>query len=127
MSRAGLLQPENAIVMIRGTSKSLLLTVTDEDSNPVNLTNATIYFSVKRELDCDAPCIYKSTLVPSEIEIMDALAGTAKIKLLPADTANMVASDYYYDVWIVLSTGARYAIIKPSIFTIQAGVTVLTI
>ena len=39
--------PANAVTIIRGTSKTLVLTVKDKDGAVVDLTGSTIYMTVK--------------------------------------------------------------------------------
>jgi hypothetical protein len=120
-----ILAPENAVQVIRGTSLTLNLTVVDASSNPVNLTGCSIYMTVKSSLSDITNLFQKSTQNGSQITITAPTAGQAQIYLLPSDTQTLDIRDYYFDVWVVLVSGARYAVIPPSTFTVQAGVTFL--
>jgi hypothetical protein len=120
-----ILLPENSVTVHRGASKTLNLTVKDADGNPVDLTGATLYFTVKRK-ETDASCIIqKISSDVAQIEIASpATQGTAQIFLQPSDT-NKDPGKYRFDVWVVLASGARYVVVKPSVFEIVPGVTVL--
>jgi hypothetical protein len=124
-----ILLPENAVSIYRGVSKTLKLTVaqTDEEGEvvPVDLTGASIYFTVKRDLKDTIPVIKKSTAQITEVEITDAYAGEANIFLNPLDTQNLEPGQYLFDVLAVLASGKRYVVVKVSIFEVLAGVTVI--
>lgn len=119
-----ILLPENAVSVTRGTSKTLVLTVKDKDDKPVNLTGATIYFSVKRkETDTGNPLIQKISTDSAQIEIPNPTDGIAKIYLQPSDTQNLDITQYKFDVWMVSAIGKRFVVVKPSIFNVEAAVT----
>jgi hypothetical protein len=119
-----MLLPENAIEIIRGTSKTLELLVVDEDGVAVDLTNGAIVFSVKKRTDDVLPLIQKKSTVPAEAEIVAPREGRARIYLIPADTQNLEVMPYVFDCWLLL-TGKRYAVVPPSTFLVLAGVTFL--
>ena len=121
----GILLPENAVTATRGASKTLNLTVKDKDGNPVNLTGSTLYFTVKKK-ETDRVCvIQKISTDAAQIEVASpATKGTAQIFLQPSDT-NKDPGKYRFDVWVVLASGARFVVVKPSVFEIVPGVTVL--
>lgn len=134
------LLPENSVRVIRGTSKSFKLTVSDlrEDSivscgcdkaspPPLDLTGATIHFTVKKEISDRLPVIKKSSINSSEIEIVNAKAGIAKIHLAPSDTQDLEPNFYVFDVWVVLANGKRFCITGPCQLQIEYGVTFLPI
>jgi hypothetical protein len=119
-----ILLPENAVSVTRGTSKTLVLTVKDKEGDPVNLTGATIYFSVKRdEEDVGNPLIQKISTNSTEIEIPNPTDGIAKIYLQPSDTQNFDVTQYKFDVWMVSAIGKRFVVVKTSIFNVEAAVT----
>ena len=133
-----ILLPENAVSIYRGVSKTLKLTITDvnEDSVvcdsssrgrpvPVDLTGATIHFTVKREVKEAVPVIKKSTASVTEVEITDPKGGIAKIYLNPNDTRDLEPGQYVFDVLAILASGKRYIVVKVSIFEVLAGVTVV--
>lgn len=117
-----ILYPENAIVIIRGSSKTLKLVVSDENGGLVNLTGATIYFSVKVGARDPQPLFQKSSNTPTQAEITVPREGVALIYLQPSDTQNLDPHEYVFDVWVILSNGKRYPVVKPSVFAVQPGV-----
>ena len=119
-----ILLPENSVSVIRGTSKTLVLTVKDKNKEPVDLTGATIYFSVKKkETDTGNPLIQKVSTDSVQIEVPNPTDGIAKIYLQPSDTQNLDITQYKFDVWMVSSIGKRFVVVKPSIFNVEAGIT----
>lgn len=121
----GLLAPESAISLIRGTSKTILLSVTTSAGKPVDLTGATLFFTVKVREEDEMPLIHKSSVDIAQIEVTDAIGGAAKIYLNPEDTHDTDIGQYMFDVWVVLSSLKRYVVIPPSTFEVLPGVTEL--
>lgn len=127
MATPGLTQPRNAVKIIRGVSKTFELTVKDEAGDPVDLTSGRVLFSVKTDLqDLHAIIQKDSDAGAAQVELTEPKAGKAQIKLDPSDTNTLDVREYVFDVWVILSNGKRHAVIPPSIFEIQAGVTVIT-
>lgn len=122
----GILLPENSISIIQGTTKTLSLTVKDGDGNVVDLTNATVYFTVKKR-ECDTtPLLFKSSDSITQIEIPLATDGVAKIYIAPTDTSTMAAGQYKFDIVVELASGDRHVVVPPSIFEVKLGITRLT-
>jgi hypothetical protein len=122
---AGLTAPKNAISIIRGQSKTYALAVTDKNGDPVDLTGSRVIFSVKTSFCAEDALIRKdSNNGTTEIEITNALGGLADIKIVPSDTNTLDATEYIFDVWVVLSSGKQYPVIPPSKLVVEAGVTV---
>ncbi len=120
------LLPENALEVVKGSSRTLPLQVTDPVTGAaVNLTSSTIYFTVKRKLSDTIPLIQKTTTLSSEIALTLPREGEAEIYLLPADTGRLDAGSYLFDVWVILADGTRHPVIPPSSFEVQPSVTVL--
>ncbi len=122
---ASFLLPANSLSVIRGASKTYQLTVTDENGASINLTGATVYFTVKKTIQDTEPLIQKKSTDITQINIVSPRAGIAQIFLKPADTATRDVGDYVFDVWVVLTTGKRYPVVPPTTFEIVSGVTVL--
>jgi hypothetical protein len=123
----GILRPENALQVVRGSSKTIDLTVTNEDGNPVDLTGSTVYFTVKRLVTDASPLIQKKSSDALEIDIFDPRGGVARIYLNPADTQNLALNPYVFDVWVVLSSGKRYPVVGPATFDMLPSVTVIPV
>lgn len=113
------------ISMFAGESRTLRITVTDEESeDPIDITTATsIELQVKkRPGDADPPLISKSLL--SGISLLaqsgDTL-GQADAVLEPSDTASLRGL-YYWDVVVTISGSRQYVVAPTSKLTIGASV-----
>lgn len=107
----------------RGDSKTCDLTVTDSEGSAFNLTDAAIWFTVKRDpRDTDAKAIItKATAnvdggADSQILITDGAAGEAEIYLLPADTEGLEIPSYdlHYGVQVKTAAGKVYTVARGS-------------
>ena len=119
------LLPANSLSIFKGTSRTLELHVIDSTGKCVNITGATIVFTLKKCAGDQFPIIQKTSASILQVEITDPKGGVARIYLNPADTMNLDPGDYVYDVWIILASGKRYVLIPESTFTVLQGVTVL--
>ncbi len=124
-----LLPPENAVEIYRGVSKTIFLRVIrrglDGSETSVDLTGASVYFTVKREERDAFPVVKKSSASSSQIEITDLRGGVAAIKLLPGDSKDLDVGQYVFDVLVILANGERHVVILPSIFEVRAGVSIV--
>lgn len=121
------LLPENALEVVKGSSRTLPLVVTDPSTGEaVNLTSSMIYFTVKRKISDPIPLIQKTTTLSSEIALTAPREGKAEIYLLPSDTIRLDAGSYLFDVWVILADGKRHPVVPPSSFEVRPSVTVLT-
>lgn len=130
MATSSIVASENEVEIVRGTSKNFELLVSDENGDPVDLTGARVISTVRCELGDDKVSIQKDSSVgATQAEILtqsgDTL-GKALIKFSPSDTQNLDPGEYVFDVWVILSSGARHIVVGPSPFIIKRGVTVLT-
>ena len=124
---SNILRPENLISVIRGTSKTFELEITDDDGAVVDLTGATLYFTVKAKLEDTNPLIQKKSSDALEIDIYDPRGGKAKIYLNPSDTQTLALKPHIFDVWVVLSSGKRYVVVGPSTFELKPAGTVIPV
>lgn len=126
----------NAIEIYKGQTKDIQVTVTqigqdpttgDYPANiPVDLTGATVYFTVKARPGDPVTLVYKVSTTSSQITIATpTTGGIATIHLLPLDTYKMAADTYVFDIWVVLSTGATYPVVEVAEFIIKEPVTVV--
>ena len=116
------------LTLLRGESKTLRLTVRDKEKNTVDLTGATIYFTVKTNTGASNAVIFKSSATSAEAEIdPDQVTnrGIGRFFLSPSDTATLAPGKYVYDVWVELAGGDRHAVIRPSQVEIVRAVTEL--
>lgn len=126
------LLPENAITIVRGSSKTYELIVTDDgpgaSGKAVDLTGARVVFSVKRDIDDPETAVLirkDSQTDVTQAEITLPREGKARIYLVPADTQTFAPAEYVFDVWVFLPNGKRYPVIPPSIFNVTLAVTLV--
>lgn len=99
------------IIMTRGDTARINLTILDADGNPYTPSEGdVIKFSVKKSWQ------------DTEYAIQKTITDTIHIE--PADTAGLDIGDYVYDVQIALENGDVNTIIPPSVLTIEPEVTV---
>lgn len=114
----------NTVQIYRGQSKTLEVVVKDDSCNPVDLTGATVFFSVKMNSTDPTALITKSSTDSTQILILTpTINGIAQIFIKPLDTQYLEIDTYIFDVWVQLPSGNRYPVIPISEFIIQAGVT----
>jgi hypothetical protein len=68
------------------------------------------------------PLIYKTSAHGTQAAITLPRTGIAEIYLVPADTQNLAVKQYLFDVWVILSSGKRHQVVKPSTFDLQPSV-----
>jgi len=125
MSTAGYEGP--TISIYKGESKTLRLTVVDENRDPIDLNGATITMTVKQKI-CDTTALFtKVSTDTDQIEILTPTTdGKADIKIAPSDTTPLDPGEYVHDTWVVLASGRRGPAIKPGVFEVLRSVIVLT-
>lgn len=103
------------IEIIRGTSKNIRLSLTDEAGNNYAPRPGDVaVFGVKRLLSS------KELVITKKAEVQED--GTALFTLLPEDTAELCCDKYFYDVG--LETGDEFYIVIPATtFRIKNNVT----
>lgn len=121
------IQPENSLSIIRGTSRTLQLALTDGNGKFVDLTGAKIIMTVKTATTDINPLIQKSSDNPAQAAITVPRQGKAEIYLVPADTQTLTIKQYTFDIWLILPSGKRLVVVPPSVFDVQAGVTLLAL
>lgn len=127
-----LLEPQNALQVFKGESKTLKLTILQPDPDnpggciPLDISGSTLYFTVKERADSPEVLIRKTSVSLVEIELSDPRAGIARIFLIPSDTSGLsTIKSYVFDIWIVLSSGERHTVVKVSTFRVLQGVTTI--
>ena len=97
-----------------GENKTILLSLASL-SGAFDLTGATVFFTVKRDV-CDSKAlIAKSSNVVTEIEILLPQSdppnkGKAKIFILPSDV-NVSPGDVVVDAWIITILGKKIRVV----------------
>lgn len=110
------------IEIYRGDNRTFKVTVTDGAGGAVDITGATIIFSVKEDISDTDYEIQKTSAQGSEITITDAGNGIYEVYLIPADTQNMDLGVYEYDSQLTTSASKVYTTVRGE-FTVQGDVT----
>lgn len=119
------LAPGNSVSIIRGTTKTLQVSVANPDGTATNLTGAKLVLTVKGALYEDLPLIQKLTTDATQAVITKPREGLVDFFFEPRDTQGLTPRDYIFDVWLLTATGERYAVVAPTPFTVLPGVTYL--
>jgi hypothetical protein len=105
----------------QGDSDVLEFSFTDESGNPINITGATLYFSVKSSVN-DTDYFFQKIVTNHT----NASEGLTQIEITSEDTN--IAGSYLYDCEIVFADGTRDSFLpgsklKTGKFIISKGVT----
>lgn len=120
-----MLSPQNTLVITRGTSKTLQLTVARPDTTYYDLTGGKLVMTVKGSVYDDLPLVQKLTTNPAEGVITKPREGVVEFYLVPADTNGLPPKTYIFDVWLITASGDRYVVVPESQFVVNPGVTYL--
>lgn len=108
----------NTITMFIRDDRTLEVSVFTDKNEPVDLTNAKIYFTAKSRIsDPDSAAIITKRNAAAggsdeQLAVIDAPRGLLEVYLRPADTANASAGSYVYDIQIVLANGKTYTAVR---------------
>jgi hypothetical protein len=103
------------INMIRGTSRTFKISVTDAAGNPYAMKNGEkVIFGVKKQASDEELLICKV--------VTKCVDGVCEVELDPEDTAELAVGQYRYDVGLE-SGEDYYIIVEPSNLTIAANIT----
>lgn len=109
------------IEIIRRDDVRLTVTITDDEGNPLNLTGATVYFTVKENrLDSD-----EDALITAEVTShVNPTGGLTEIDLTQEQT-DLEARSYFFDVQ-VKDASDRIRSINYGLIRVQQDITVRT-
>lgn len=117
--------PENSISLVRGSSKTVLLTILKPDGCPYDLTGGRLVLTIK-EFNCaDQPLLQKLTSDPAQGAITKPREGIAEFYFKPVDTNGLTPKGYSFDVWLITASNDRYVLVPESTFLVTQGVTYL--
>lgn len=122
IKETGPVSQQQNIELYRGDNRTFEVTVKDDDGNAVNITGASIKFSVKERISDSGYKFQKSSAQASEITITDAANGVYEVYLVPDDTQTLDIGSYEYDSQLTTSTGKVYTVVRGE-FTILAEIT----
>jgi hypothetical protein len=110
--------------VVRGDTRRYQVTVTDDAGLPVDLSGASIYFTVRKKYSSssdDTDAVFQKS-VGNGISISDASSGSIAIVIAPTDTRALPASLFLYDLQV--NTGAGDVITAAlGEFAVKADVT----
>lgn len=119
----------STIKLYRGDNYSYQITALDEDSVALDLTSASITFSVKSTVDA-ASYEFQCTTAGGDVVLVTPASGIFRVDIAPADTQSMTPGSYVWDAQITLSGGEVYTVPRTSsgdpevgTFTVVAEVT----
>lgn len=99
-------------------NRTLEVSILTDKNAPVDLASAKVYFTVKARIsDPDSAALITKRNAAAggsdtQITITDAPQGLLEIYLEPADTADVKAGTYVYDVQVVLANGKTYTAVR---------------
>lgn len=107
----------------QGETRRPLFTVFTINGDIQNLTNAIVELQVKPNIGDPDTELILSKVSPLSIEILDQTVGSDTegqfvVQWDPADTVNIAAGQYAWDVVVFLPGGERSYAIDPSPFTV---------
>ena len=79
------------LVVDQGTTFSSIITLTNQDGTPMDLTDYTVKSQFRKSYQ-------SSSAVNFTASIYDAAAGQVQLRLDPSDTTNIQAGRYLYDI-----------------------------
>jgi hypothetical protein len=88
------------IVIDQGTTFSSIISLTNQNGTPMNLTNFTVKSQFRKSFS-------SSTAVNFTASIYDAAAGKVRLQLSPSDTSNIRAGRYLYDIELTSPGGEK--------------------
>jgi len=112
----------NEITMYRGDDKTITLTFTDSDGNAIDITDYTVYFTVKNSVsDSDA----NAKISKDVTSHTNPTSGITQIALTPSDTSSLNPGAYEYDIQTKDGSGNINTVLT-STFVLKYDVTVRT-
>jgi hypothetical protein len=124
--------PQHALTVTRGESKTFLVTVRDSQRNLIDLTSASVWFTVKNRLEDPGATIAKKNVTAGGVDgqilvslpQVGAVVGQFKIFIVPADTTGIdPEAALVCDAWVQVASGQRYQVISNRQFKILPAVT----
>lgn len=83
------------LYICKNSTSNLYITVSKEDLTRIDLTGASVYFTIKRRInDSDAVAIYQK-ISPASLSILDPTMGLVKVVISATDS--LVFPDWYYE------------------------------
>jgi len=110
----------NKFDMVIGDNETLEVEITDEDDVAIPLASTKIWFTIRKNYTDEDFIVQKKNSLAgggdTEIKITDGSGGVCEIYLLPADTKELLADFYVYDVQISNASYGIKTVISNRIF-----------
>ena len=110
--------------LIRGDTRKIEITITDEFGVPVNIQGHKIYFTLKTDktLADSLATLQVSSVIAADA---DALAGKTVLVLSATDTASVPPGKYFYDIqWVTAGATVEVTTIAIGILSVDYDITV---
>jgi len=91
--------------LVSGNDKNLNFTVLDQDDIAVDLSGATIAWSMSNSAKNKTPLV--NLLSPADITITDAPNGKFTVAIKDTDTESFTGGDYYHEARVTSSGGSK--------------------
>ena len=88
------------LVIDQGTTFSSIITLNNQNGTPMNLTGFTVKSQFRKSYQ-------SSTATSFTASIYDAAAGQIRLQLAPADSSNVRAGRYLYDIELTSPVGEK--------------------
>ena len=101
------------LILYRGDTKTITVTLKDNEGDPVDITGDTIYFTIKTSIDDvvdDSTALVKKDITTHS----DPTNGVSVIQLSPTDT-NIKPGNYFFDIQIKRVSGQVITLINDKI------------
>ena len=92
----------NELTIFRGDNADIECAVTDKDGAVVNITGASISFTV-RDMQDDTQQ-FQCTTAGADVVITNGAGGLCEARVVPADTLTMTLGSYVYDFEFTIAT-----------------------
>jgi hypothetical protein len=94
------------LVIDQGTTFSSIITLTNQDGTAMNLTGHSVKSQFRKSYN-------SSTATNFTASIYDATAGKVRLRLSPADTANVRSGRYLYDIEVTNDgSGEKFRVLE---------------
>lgn len=106
----------------RGSNDDTIYTLCDKEGLPIDLTSAVVELCVKLDPNVATPIIALSSATTGIVIDPDQVTNTGQftVSFVPADTAGLTTfGEYYYSIWVTLSSGKIYPILPRSRFFVD--------
>jgi hypothetical protein len=88
------------LVIDQGTTFSSIISLTQQDGTPMNLTGYTVKSQFRKSYQSSSATSFTAS-------VYDATAGKIRLQLVPTDTTSIQAGRYLYDIELTSGSGEK--------------------